>query len=164
MPGPLLALTIGQVAAVGFSAVIWLMVGHAALEIVVVLMMMAGLRPVLQRPAVRSVIGIVGGLALLYMGFDMVRSAPTVALDIQGGQSVPWLWLIVAGAAVCAQNPYFIGWWATIGVGQLAHLSPRNAGEWLTFYLGHELSDFTWYAFVGVLVLAGGHFLSGSWY
>jgi threonine/homoserine/homoserine lactone efflux protein len=33
MPGPLLALTIGQVTATGFMAAIWLVTGHALLEL-----------------------------------------------------------------------------------------------------------------------------------
>jgi threonine/homoserine/homoserine lactone efflux protein len=164
MPGPLLALTIGQVAAVGLSAVFWLILGHALLELVTVGLLVAGLRHVVARPRVRGAIGLVGGAALLYMGVDMVRSAPHLQLTLQQGAATPWLSLVLAGAAVCAANPYFTGWWATVGVGQMAHVAPRTTGEYLAFYLGHELSDFVWYYAVGLLIVLGRHVLQGPWY
>ncbi len=164
MPGPLLALTIGQVAAVGLIAVLWLMLGHALLEVVTLGLLLSGLRHVIARPRVRGAIGLVGGLALLYMGVDMVRSAPRLQLSLETGAPVPWLSLVLAGAAVCAANPYFLGWWATVGSGQIAHMAPRTSGEYLAFYLGHELSDVVWYTAVGLLVVGGRHLLHGAWY
>lgn len=164
MPGPLLALTIGQTAAVGFMAAIWLIVGHAALELLLLLLLIFGLRAVLARPKVRGGIGLIGGAALLYMGIDMVRHAMTVQMGINaiGGLSV--LRLIVAGAAVSLANPYFTGWWATIGVGQLAQMAPQTPREYGAFYVGHSLSDFAWYAFVGLLVVSAKGALQGIWY
>jgi threonine/homoserine/homoserine lactone efflux protein len=72
--------------------------------------------------------------------------------------------LILAGAVVCLANPYFTGWWATIGVGQMAHLEPRTMGEYGAFFLGHELADYTWYFAVGLLVIGAREVLHGAWY
>lgn len=164
MPGPLLALVIGQVAAVGLSAVLWLITGHMLLELITVGLLIAGLRQVIARPKVRGAIGLVGGLALLYMGVDMVRAAPHLQLSLQQGAGIPWARLIVAGAVVCLANPYFTGWWATIGVGQMAHLEPRTTGEYAAFFVGHELADYTWYFAVGLLVVKAQQLLHGAWY
>jgi threonine/homoserine/homoserine lactone efflux protein len=98
------------------------------------------------------------------MGMDMVRSAAGLQIGLSGAQGLPWLRLILAGAAVSLANPYFTGWWATIGVGQLAQMAPQNPREYLAFYLGHELSDFTWYAFVALLVVVAREALHGVWY
>ncbi len=165
MPGPLLALVIGQTAAQGFAAVIGLLVGHALLELITVALIIAGLQMVLQRRAVRGVIGLVGGAALAWMGVDMIRQASVVALDFGSSQAAfGWWKLVIAGAAVCAANPYFIGWWATIGAGGLAHVAPETAAEYLTFYLGHELSDFAWYAVVGLVIITSQQLLQPSVY
>ena len=164
MPGPLLALTIGQVTASGFMAAVWLMVGHALLELILLLLLIAGLRAVLALPKVRGGIGLIGGAALLYMGLDMLRNAMTLHLGATTGEGMSWLRLVLAGAAVSLANPYFTGWWATIGMGQLAQTAPQNPREYLSFYVGHELSDFTWYAFVAVLVIAAKQALEGIWY
>jgi len=164
MPGPLLALTIGQVAATGFMAAIWLITGHALLELVLMLLLVLGLRMVLARPGVRGAIGLVGGAALLYMGIDMVRNAAAVRLGVTQDEAMSVPVLLLAGAAVSLANPYFTGWWATIGVGQLAQTGPQTRREYLAFYLGHELSDYTWYAFVAVLIVAARSWLAGVWY
>lgn len=164
MPGPLLALVIGQVLSIGFIAVIWLVLGHALLELLTVALLMAGLRVVLNRPFVRALIGLVGGAALFYMGVDMVRSAPHLMIQTQGAEAVPILHLILMGGLVCAANPYYIGWWATVGMGQLAHMGADRPSDYLAFYLGHELSDFSWYTVVGLLLVLGSHFLRGAWY
>ncbi len=165
MPGPMLVLVIGQTGAQGMGAVWAIVAGHAALEIVTVLLLIAGLRRVLQRPALRGGIGLIGGAFLACMGIDMMLHAHAASLDFgAGGEVVSWLRLALAGAFVCAVNPYFVGWWATIGTGQLAHAAPCTIGEYITFYLGHELSDFVWYAFVGLIVVTGATWLSGATY
>jgi len=164
MPGPLLALTIGQVAATGFMAAIWLITGHALLELVLLLFLVLGLRVVLARPKIRGGIGLIGGVALFYMGLDMVRHAAAVRIGLAEGQAMSVPMLLLAGAAVSLANPYFTGWWATIGVGQLAHTGPQTRGEYAAFYIGHELSDYVWYAFVGALIIGAREWLAGAWY
>jgi len=162
MPGPMLALTIAQVSAQGFAAVLFICAGHALLELVIVVLLIVGLRAVLQRPGIRGAIGILGGAALLWMGADMVRAAAEVALATASAKAVamPWPQLMLAGAAVCVANPYFTGWWATIGAGQMAQFAPRTAGEYLALYWGHELSDLAWYGLVGALLVTGKGLLS----
>ncbi len=165
MPGPMLTLVLGQVPRYGMAAVWAIVGGHAVLEVIVVLLLIAGLRPVLQRPALRGGIGMVGGAFLAYMGVTMMVDAGTVSLASGGAaEALPWGLLMLQGAFVCIQNPYFIGWWATIGSGQLAHAAPCSIGEYVTFYLGHELSDFVWYALVGLIIVTGANWLSPAVY
>ncbi len=165
MPGPMLVLTVGQAGAQGMSAVWWILAGHAALEIITVLLLVAGLRQVLERPALRGAIGLIGGGFLAWMGVDMIRSASSVALNLdQAAAAFSWTELMLAGALVCVMNPYFAGWWATIGSGQLAHTAPCTAGEYIAFYVGHELSDFVWYGLVGIIAVTGAGWLSPTIY
>ncbi|MFO7947496.1 MAG: LysE family transporter [Armatimonadota bacterium] len=164
MPGPMLALTLGQVSARGFWAAPAIVLGHAILELAVVVALIAGLRTLLQKPSVRGGIGLIGGAALMYMGYDMFQAASAQELETAAqAAALPWGRLIFAGAAVCVVNPYFTAWWATVGAGQMAHFSPRNSGEYLAFYLGHEMSDIVWYSFVGLVVAFGGQHLSLQW-
>ncbi len=165
MPGPMLVLTIGQTGAHGMAAVWAILGGHAALEVVTVLLLMAGLRHVLQRSALRGSISLIGGGFLAWMGADMMRAAGVASLDLaRSAEGLPWLQLIFAGATVCVINPYFTLWWATVGGGQLAHAGPRNAVEYISFYVGHELSDIVWYAVVGLIVVTGVTWLSPTVY
>lgn len=165
MPGPMLTLVLGQVPMYGMAAVWAIVAGHAALEIIIVLLLMAGLRPILQRPALRGAVSMVGGAFLAYMGVTMMLDAGSVSLVYgAAGERVPWIWLVLQGASVSIVNPYFTGWWATIGSGQLAHAAPCNKREYAAFYVGHELSDLVWFAFVGLIVLTGATWLSPTVY
>lgn len=160
MPGPLLVATIGQTTVQGFRAVIGLITGHAILELVIVALLVGGLQAVISRPRVRGAIGLVGGAALLWMGWDMLAHAADTSIQTQAHQSAySWAQLLIWGAGLCAANPYFTGWWATIGAGQLAHMAPRTVSEYLAFYLGHEASDYVWYSLVGLLIITGKEFL-----
>ncbi len=75
MPGPMLALVIGQTAVKGFVAVLAIVLGHALLELATIVLLITGLRAVLLRPRVRGVIGLMGGGVLVWMGVDMVQEA-----------------------------------------------------------------------------------------
>lgn len=156
MPGPLLAAVIGQTAAQGFRAVIGLVTGHMLLEVVTVGLLIGGLQAFIQRPRVRGFIGLVGGVALIWMGWDMIAHAHLTKIELAAaGDAYSWGKMLLWGAAVCAVNPYFTGWWATVGVGQLAHMAPKTPAEYAAFFFGHEAGDYIWYSFVGLLIVSG---------
>ncbi len=166
MPGPLLVMNIQQTTIQGLVAPIGLITGHALLELVTVALLVAGLGAVLRRPRVRGVVGLLGGTALLYMGIDMLRGAAGLSLDLEQSTAEVYSFgmLMFFGAAVCAANPYFLGWWAAVGMGQLAHMAPRTVSEYLAFYLGHESSDYVWYLLVGLLIVGGRQWLTDGMY
>ena len=161
MPGPVLALVIGAAARYGTLAGIFAILGHAAVEIPVVLLLMFGIGAFVQKPKVLAGIGFVGGLALMLAGADMLRSAGAVAAAATAGTPAPGglLGIALAGAGASLANPYFAIWWATVGAGQIATVGSRSPIAWITFYTGHVSADFGWYA-VGrgrSLLGAGGH-------
>jgi threonine/homoserine/homoserine lactone efflux protein len=166
MPGPMLVLVIGQTTVRGWDAFFWVVTGHALLELVFVTLLILGLRAVLARTGVRAAIGLIGGAALLYMGGDMMAHARSLTLDLtaQGSAAYSGPKLMLAGAAVCVANPYFVGWWATIGMGQLAQLAPRTPREYICFYLGHEVADYGWYALVALILTTGRRWLTDGMY
>lgn len=166
MPGPMLVLVIQQTTARGWDAFLWIVTGHALTELVLVALLLLGLRHVLARNGIRAAIGLIGGAALLYMGGDMVYHVRGLSLNLTAESaaafSIPKL--LLAGVAVSLASPYFTGWWATIGMGQLAQLAPRTPLEYLSFYVGHESTDYLWYAFVGILLATGRHSLTDGMY
>jgi threonine/homoserine/homoserine lactone efflux protein len=163
-PGPLLALVIGQVLATGFSAVLLIMLGHALLEVLFIGGFALGLTQHLQRPRLRGVLALVGGVALAWMGLDILLHARQATLAANAAQAMAWPLLILAGAAVSLSNPYFTGWWATVGAGQVAAFDLRRVRDYLVFWGGHEMGDIVWYAFVAALLALGRNLLSDSTY
>ena len=167
MPGPLLVVVIAQTTVQGFRAVIGLITGHLLLELLTVIGLIFGLQAVLARPRVRGSIGLIGGAAMIWMGWDMLRHLSELSLNTQAGEEVlPYSWpmMLFWGAAVCAANPYFTGWWATIGAGQLAHLAPRTIKEYLYFLVGHWSSDYVWYSIIGLIIVTGRNWLTDEIY
>jgi threonine/homoserine/homoserine lactone efflux protein len=157
MPGSLLAVVIEQTILGGFRAVIGLITGHALLELVLIILLTCGLRPILAAPRVRGIIGIVGGLALAWMGSDMLRHAFGLTLDLSksGSHAYSWWQLIGAGVLVSLGNPYFLGWWATAGIGQIAQIATRDIRKYAAFFVGHEGADYAWYSIVGAIIVTG---------
>jgi threonine/homoserine/homoserine lactone efflux protein len=168
MPGPLLTVTVSRSAERGFWQGPLLILGHAVAELAVVLALTAGLSRLLKRKAVAGFIGLLGGAFLLWMGFDIARSAwwGTVSLNLTSseGRSGMQVGPVVTGALVSVSNPYWILWWATVGVSYVALALRQGLIGLGSFYVGHILADLSWYSLVAFVITAGRSFLSQSVY
>lgn len=165
-PGPLLTVTVAETIRRGRRSALTLMVGHAALEAVLMVGFAFGLQYVLRQPTVVTVVGLIGGVVLVWMGGSLLWGAVrgTLALDLEGEEPASKLGPVLRGITVSLSNPYWTLWWATIGV-TLA-LKGLELGPWgvVAFFVGHELADITWYGIVILAVSAGRHLLSGRVY
>jgi threonine/homoserine/homoserine lactone efflux protein len=154
MPGPLLTYTIRQSLNAGPYSGFVIIAGHAVLELILIVLIFMGFDIILQSNAAQSVIGIVGGLLLAYMGADMVINAlkNKIEIELNNNKSKTGN-MLISGFAISAANPYFLLWWAIIGLGFLiqAYKLFGTAGV-IVFFSGHILADFIWYGFVSVAV------------
>lgn len=154
MPGPLLTYTVKQSLAVGPAAGFTIISGHALLEIALIILIFLGFDIILQSQPAQVAIGLLGGVLLIYMGVDMVVRAARrqVAVTVTGGAADSQN-MVVSGFLISAANPYFLLWWAVIGLGFLlqAHRAFGTAGV-VVFFIGHILADAIWYGFVSVVV------------
>ncbi len=154
MPGSLLTYTIRQSLAAGPKAGFIVTTGHAILEFFLVILIFLGFGTILQSSVAQIAIGLAGGLLLLYMGIDMmigaIRDTVKVSADGSGTMAHSMIW---SGLAISAANPYFLLWWAIIGLGFLmkAYDAFGPAGVAI-YYLGHISADFVWYGFVSTVV------------
>lgn len=154
MPGPLLTYTIRKSLSHGPKSGFIIVAGHALLELALVALIFLGFDTILQSQAAQVIIGIIGGALLLYMGIDMVRSSirnsVSVHLDEAETRSGS---MLLSGIAISAANPYFLLWWAVIGLGYIlqSYHTYGIAGIML-FFIGHISIDFIWYGFVSTLV------------
>lgn len=163
MPGPLLALTVGESTRRGVRAGPLLMLGHMILEACVVVAVVMGLAGFLRNPVLIACIALAGGVVLCWMGQDMVRSARGASLSLEakrGSKMHP----VAAGIVVSLSNPYWTIWWATIGAGYLIMGLCFGGGGVVAFFTGHILSDFAWYTLVSWGVARGRHILTDRVY
>lgn len=157
MPGPLLTVTINESLRQGPWTGPKLVVGHALLELLLVILILLGLGPAFTLPLVKAIIGLVGGGFLLWMGYGILRESLSkrLSLDLDGKDGTPRLHPVLTGITVSASNPYWSIWWATAGAGSLMLALSHGPGGAISFYSGHILSDFIWYSLVSTAVAKG---------
>ena len=61
-------------------------------------------------------------------------------------------------------NPYWIIWWATIGMGYILYSWQFGLKGVAFFFAGHILADLSWYSFISAAVAGGRHLLSDRMY
>ncbi|MBI2886163.1 MAG: LysE family transporter [Chloroflexi bacterium] len=156
-PGPLLMVNIAEVARRGFWAAPALALGHSLLELVTVALLGLGLSQVLHTGVIPGLVGLLGGLFLLWMGGGMIRSAPRLSLRaaMADARSSPAGLPVLLGVTASLSNPYWLVWWATVGASFMVASLAWGLVGLATFYVGHIASDFAWYAFVGAVVATG---------
>lgn len=165
-PGPLLALNITEAARRGFWAGPLLVLGHAIIELVLVIALAWGLSQILGSSLVAGIIGVVGGLFLMWMSYSLFRQARHQTLPVganpQGGYSTRRL--VLAGVVVSVANPFWLLWWATVGTTYLLWSLTVGIVGVALFYVGHILSDLGWYSLVSLLIAKGRRLMSNRVY
>jgi len=163
MPGPLLTVTISESSRRGFLVGPAMIFGHGLLEFALVLALLAGLAPFLQRADVFIAISVVGGGVLLWMGVGMLRGLSRLSLAVEstGGRGRN---LVLTGIALSAANPYWLLWWASIGLGYIAHAMKYGMGGVAAFFCGHILADLAWYSLISGGIAKGKGFFGDRVY
>ena len=180
MPGPLLTVTIGESARRGFIAGPLLILGHAVLELTLILALAAGLSTFLTKAGVSHTIAVLGGAFLIYMGWSMARDAyagktslkavtQVKQVEVRQGDGSPVsphnrLHPVLAGILFSVSNPYWMLWWATIGLGYITLSMQRGFLGLSLFFSGHILADLVWYSLISAAVAGGIKFLSNRIY
>jgi threonine/homoserine/homoserine lactone efflux protein len=172
-PGPLLTYTIIKSVTAknrGYLMGLWVIVGHAAIEIVIIIFLLMGFSFVLKNVIIVRIIGVVGGIILIYFGGSIIRDAylkkiPTDFLKSAKNSDETSIKInknglenpVIGGMMISLANPYWWVWWATIGFAFMLQFE-ISFNEWpklLAFFLGHEAGDLAWYLLVSILSFFG---------
>jgi threonine/homoserine/homoserine lactone efflux protein len=172
VPGPMLTLVVSSVAEKGFWTSFFIVVGHSLLELAVVISFFLGVLKYLENPLIVKIIGILGGLFLLYLGIDIIISIfrKKYVIDFKSivkkrtitGKSTGIV--IIKGILISLVNPYWYIWWITIGAAFIIKSVEFNIPGISSFYLGHISADFIWYLFIGFLINTGRKFFNQKIY
>jgi len=154
MPGPVLTVTIAEATRRGFWAGPLIVLGHGIIEFTLFIALVLGLGSFLKHDLVFGIVGLGGGIVLVGMGVSMVRGTrqATLKLDLDAGaRSRP----VIAGLLTSISNPYFIIWWATIGLSYIALSQQHGIMGLGSFYSGHIMADVVWYFAVAAAITVG---------
>ena len=128
MPGPLLTVTVGEAARRGFWAGPLIIVGHALLELGLVLLLLVGLGAWLNQPLILGTVGVLGAGMLGWMGFMTLKASRQGRLEFDAKDD-SGLNPVLAGVLMSAANPYWLLWWLTIGLGYVHVLHEIRLGR-----------------------------------
>ncbi len=163
MPGPLLTYTVAEAARRGFWAGPIIMLGHGALELALLVLLLLGVGVIINQPLIMGAVALVGALVLWWLGYDLLSSVRTSRLDLHGetaGRFHPF-W---AGVVMSLANPYWLIWWVTLGLTYVLFAYQYGLLGVGFFFVGHFLADLAWYSLVAMAVAQGKRFLSDRLY
>jgi threonine/homoserine/homoserine lactone efflux protein len=163
MPGPFLTATIGESARSGPWAGPKMIAGHALLELTLIFGMFIGLSPLLKNKTFLIVTSLLGGGILVLMAQSMFRSIPKLEITTSPN-SKKQMNIYLAGILMSLANPYWIIWWATIGLGYVLHSQKFGFAGIAMFFIGHILGDLVWYSSISVAVGKGRKIFSNKLY
>ena len=147
MPGPMFAVTLAK----GYRSM-WagaqISLGHAVIEVPLILLIYFGFAQFFQNTAVQLVLSILGGGMIIWLGIAMFRARAEI---VQGGKDLPYS-AFVAGIFTSGFNPFFLLWWATIGSLLIMRFLEFGIMGLAVFIVVHWLCDLAWLSFVSILV------------
>lgn len=149
-PGPLMTLTLAQCSMGGWKKSLEIISGHAILEGILVILLLSGIQPILKNAIFLKSFSFLGSAFLIYMGITLFLDLIKNKIEIKNSNPIS-ISLPLAGALTSLANPYWLIWWLTIGVSFLSQAKNYLIIGILSFYIGHILSDFVWYIFIGIL-------------
>lgn len=147
-PGPITAATLAAGTRTRHAGAL-IALGHLAVELPVILLLVAGTGDFFQSARTRVGIGLAGGVFLLVMGIQLLLS---LSSNENAEEVVPRRHPFWSGVVLTAANPYFLVWWATVGLTLALQAMEFGLVVLGLFALVHWLCDLSW---LEVLSLAG---------
>ena len=173
-PGPLLTYCIQLTCQRGFWAGPLLILGHILLEVILLIGLILGLGGIIELPLTQIILGIVGGLLLAWMGWGLIRketSPPMVVAETAATteasllkESTTPLAPVFAGMVLSLSNPYWLLWWATIGLSLITNSQTVGLLGVGAFFTGHIMADLIWYSFVAAIIATGRRWFNAKVY
>jgi threonine/homoserine/homoserine lactone efflux protein len=164
-PGPLFFATISHGSKSGAKSGLMFSVAHSLVEFTLVMLFALGLLTVANRPIIRLVTGIIGGLVLL--GFGIVQILNSLKLKNEGSitKEVKKQNLLLIGLAFTGLNPFFIVWWLTVGANLILLSLEFAALPGVVFmYICHVWIDYVWLTLVAHFSKMGTDIIGLKWY
>ena len=147
-PGPVTTAIISQTPRLGWVTGPLVSIGHALLELLMVVLITLGLSGILGAPAAQTVIAILGGLLLLWMGADMLMGVFKGKLRLpeagRTDEKLNYGKMMGIGVVTSLTNPFWYAWWMTAAAVYLLQAKAVGFMPVLGFYLGHVSADFIW--------------------
>ncbi|MHC5074695.1 MAG: LysE family transporter [Planctomycetota bacterium] len=139
-PGPVTATAITLGTKNRYAGLL-LSLGHVIIEFPVMVLIMVGLDKILKLTVTRVIIGLAGGAVLVIMAVQMFMSLKKIeSSEYKPLHNKP----VTAGIVLSVSNPYFLIWWATVGLALATQAVQFGIWAFGMFALTHWLVDCIW--------------------
>lgn len=155
VPGPLFSITVAESAKRGAAAGPLIIIGHGILELSLVILIILGIAPFLTAPLTKTIISVIGGLVLMYMGCRLIKEAGNARFSTAGESKQKGIHPVMSGIICSVSNPYWIIWWVTIGMGYLVSSLKFGMPGVAVFFIGHIAADLGWYSLISFGIAKG---------
>ncbi len=142
-PGPVTAAALGMGSSNRFAGVL-MALGHGLVEFPLMVLLLLGVGRLLKLRQVSIVIGLAGGSFLVFLAIQTFQGLGGSGAGVaQTTGSSP----LAAGILLSAGNPYFLIWWATVGL-TLITTARNSFGPWAFGLMAgaHWSCDLLWLA------------------
>ena len=146
MPGPLFAANLLQGTRGGAKSGFMISVGHMIVELPLVMLIGVGISNLLNLPGFSTIVGLVGGSALILFGAFQIRDVTRSSFNIEPDKDAKLhKRSLMLGVGLTGLNPFFIVWWLTVGLGLVVQAVELGAllGVFI-MYLSHVWMDYAW--------------------
>jgi threonine/homoserine/homoserine lactone efflux protein len=164
-PGPLFVKNITEGTKSGARSGFLFAIGHTAVEFSLVIALALGLLTVANEPAVKIVIGVAGGLALLVFGLLQMRESLSSKPVQMREEKRAFKSHFLIGTVFTGLNPYFLLWWLVPGSKLI--LDSIEFASWagvLLMYVAHVWMDYAWLTGTAYLARRGTKFVNRKGY
>ena len=158
-PGPFLSFVIAESARKGRHVGPQLVLGHAMLELALVLLIVLGVGSLLTRKPFFAIVSFLGGAVLVYMGIGAIRGLGKYTLSPEAGPKGTDLHPVLSGIVLSVSNPYWFIWWLSVAIGYVMLAKSLGLSALIAFFTGHISSDLAWFSFVSYGIHLGGRHL-----
>ncbi len=116
-------------------------VGHGIIEFPLMIVIVLGVGLYFKMPKVQIAIGLAGGVFLILMGIQSLVGLKSEAeVKSKSLDSKP----VLAGIILSAGNPYFLLWWATVGLALATEATKWGIWAFALFAMTHWSVDLIW--------------------
>jgi threonine/homoserine/homoserine lactone efflux protein len=147
MPGPMTAVTLAKSYKSPWAGA-QIALGHAVIEVPLILLIYLGFAQFFQHDMVRLVLSVLGSGMIIWLGISMFRARVEV---VRQGKDLPYN-AFSAGILTSAFNPFFLLWWATIGSMLIMRILDFALAGLVAFIIVHWLCDLVWLSLVSTVI------------
>ncbi|MFO7901956.1 MAG: LysE family transporter [Planctomycetota bacterium] len=150
-PGPITAATLAAGTRARHAGAL-IALGHLVVELPLIVMLVAGVGKFFQSSGTRIGIGLAGGAFLLLMGIQLLFSLRRNEDAVEVAPQRHPFW---SGVVLTAANPYFLVWWATVGLALTIQAMEFGLLVLGLFVLVHWLCDLSWLEVLSLMGFKG---------